>query len=69
VKITPRDKFWIDGRGQVFVVHPDDNPGIDLQELLHETVEIEEKSWKVVGVESFLIKSRHIPVGLLVRPL
>jgi hypothetical protein len=69
MKIVPRDKVWIEGRGQLYVTHPDENPGVDLHGLMGQVIEVEDKKWKVVGVEGFAIGShRALPAGLLVRP-
>ena len=72
MKIVVRDRVWVDGRGQIFVAHPEDHDGFDLRTLNGELVEADGKTWRVAGVESFAIEMggsyKIFPVGLLVRP-
>lgn len=66
-------EVWVEGRGLVLVVRPEDNPDQDLTQLLGREVQIGpgyDRTYEVVSIESLMtpvgLKAR--PVGLLVRP-
>jgi hypothetical protein len=69
-KIVIRDQLTIDGRGQVFVAHPDDNDGRDLRKLKGEQIEVDGQVYEVTAIETWAIETFvPRPVGLLVRPI